>query len=137
MTETRRCPRCGETKPISEWRRNAGHKTTFQTYCKPCWSDYTKERYAKSDGAKKARRRNHLKQFGIEPETYDELLATQGGVCAICKDEPDPLLHVDHDHATGKVRGLLCGRCNRAIGLLLDDPVRVDSAAAYLRRHAS
>lgn len=85
------------------------------------------------------RRRSHLKQkYGITPERYDELLAEQCAVCAICGGgEADARLyklHVDHDHATGQVRGLLCGSCNTGIGLLKDDPIRLELALAYLRR---
>ena len=56
----------------------------------------------------------------------------QGGVCAICREAP--AVHVDHDHATGEVRGMLCFPCNAAIGHLRDDPRVVRAAAAYLER---
>lgn len=64
------------------------------------------------------------------------MLEAQGGVCAICRRPSDPApLHVDHDHRTGAIRGLLCSPCNTAIGLLGDDPDRMMAAAAYLREH--
>lgn len=69
------------------------------------------------------------------------MLEAQGGVCAICKGpETKPnakYLAVDHDHATGAVRGLLCNNCNRAIGLLGDDAERLIAGADYLRGEAS
>jgi hypothetical protein len=75
-------------------------------------------------------------------EDYDTAVAVVGGVCEICKNPPSgsrngiPLsLCVDHDHATGAVRGLLCSNCNSAIGLLKDDPERIRRAAAYLEAH--
>lgn len=75
-------------------------------------------------------------RFGIAVEYFRRLEVEQGGVCAICGGiEEGRRLSVDHDHATGKVRGLLCGHCNRAIGLLRDDPARAERAAAYLREH--
>jgi len=63
---------------------------------------------------------------------YDAMLERQGGVCAICKGKSSGRLVVDHDHATGNVRGLLCGSCNLALGLLRDDRGRLRAAMAYL-----
>lgn len=81
---------------------------------------------------------------GFTAAQYAELSAMQGGVCAICA-RPDERRHrktgtpyqmdVDHDHETGVVRGLLCGRCNRALGLFRDDPSALRAAAAYLERN--
>lgn len=91
---------------------------------------------------------SNLWKFGLTSETFDELLAAQGGRCAVCgTDDPKgnrvSTWTVDHDHTCcpGKrscgrcVRGLLCNRCNRAVGLLGDDPAALAAAAAYLRRH--
>jgi hypothetical protein len=66
-------------------------------------------------------------------EEYQIQLVKQGGKCAICGKEP-ARLHWDHDHATDAKRDLLCPPCNRAIGMLRDDPQRCENAAAYLRR---
>ncbi len=79
-------------------------------------------------------RRNLLKEYGLVAEEYDALLAQQGGVCAICgRVNPDGRpLYIDHDHATGRVRGLLCRKCNTALGLLSDDAATVRVALAYL-----
>lgn len=65
------------------------------------------------------------------------MLASQGGGCAICGRAPreDIALHVDHDHATGAIRGLTCFRCNNALGDFADDPSLLEHAAAYLSRH--
>lgn len=86
----------------------------------------------------KARERNaHLtRKFGITSATFDELLVAQGGVCAICGRPPreDISLHVDHEHETGRVRGLLCFRCNNALGDFDDDPVLLRHAIEYLAR---
>jgi hypothetical protein len=84
-------------------------------------------------------RRKRLEAYGLTPEKWDEMLAAQGGVCAICKGPgwPDRFgrrFHVDHDHQTGRIRGLLCVSCNRALGFLLDDPERARAAAAYLEQ---
>jgi hypothetical protein len=68
------------------------------------------------------------------------LLAAQGGRCAICVGEwtgHHIAPHIDHDHATGKVRGLLCVNCNNGLGRFGDDPRRLRAAAQYLEVHAS
>lgn len=72
-------------------------------------------------------------QYGITPERFREMLAKQDGRCAICLGQPGIKgLAVDHCHSTGAVRGLLCGRCNTAIGLLREDPVIFRAAMDYL-----
>jgi hypothetical protein len=81
--------------------------------------------------------------FGISLAQYELKLAEQGGVCAVCgkpewvvgQAERVKRLAVDHDHKTGKIRGLLCNNCNRALGMLYDDVSLVLNMAAYLRRY--
>jgi len=75
------------------------------------------------------------RQFGISADEFELMLARQGGGCAICQGPPLGRWNrfaVDHDHATGVVRGLLCVRCNRAIGLFRDDEAVLKRAVAYL-----
>ena len=106
------------------------------------WQETNRERHLETQRRRrqrpevKARERNsYLKRkFGITLETYDHLFTRQGGVCAICQRPPrdDISLHVDHEHGTGRVRGLLCFRCNNALGDFDDDPVRLFQALAYL-----
>ncbi len=93
--------------------------------------------YAESGKKKVADRKSHLKRkYGLTVEQYDEMLEAQGGGCAICGRLPrgDIALHVDHDHETGVIRGLLCFTCNNALGDLEDDPERLYKAATYLDR---
>lgn len=80
--------------------------------------------------------RIHLRTFGLTPEMFQEMLDAQGGGCAICGglERKGHALSVDHCHATGKVRGLLCGNCNRGLGLYKDNPERLIKAAEYLRK---
>ena len=75
-------------------------------------------------------------KYRMTPAEYDALVLSQNNRCLICGEEAaeGKALQVDHDHGSGKVRGLLCGYCNRAIGQFRDDPELVDKAAAYLRR---
>lgn len=74
--------------------------------------------------------------YGLAPGEYDRLYAAQGSVCALCKKATGKTkkLAVDHQHETGKVRGLLCGRCNyNLLGIYGDDPQFYGRVAAYLR----
>lgn len=72
-------------------------------------------------------------------QQFRAMWLAQGGVCAICRQpertERNRLLTIDHDHETGQVRALLCSQCNRAIGLLQDDPAVIRAAADYVQAH--
>lgn len=83
-------------------------------------------------------RRSHLKRtYNITVEEYDEMLTAQGGVCAICGRAPrdDISLHVDHCHDTGDIRGILCFRCNNALGDFGHDGRLLQAAADYVNGH--
>jgi hypothetical protein len=75
------------------------------------------------------------KYYGLTLEAFNALLAGQGGKCAVCETSEwrghGPVL--DHDHVSGKVRGILCTNCNTAIGLMKDDPKRIAKLFAYLK----
>ncbi len=80
----------------------------------------------------------------MTPEEYAAAVQAQNGVCAICgKPETSVLrgkvrrLAIDHNHATGVNRDLLCSNCNRGLGFFLDSPTLLEAATAYLRRHGS
>lgn len=84
------------------------------------------------------RRRTTLKKrYGITPEEFDEMLAGQNGACAICETtEPEGrygVFAVDHDHQTGKVRGILCSKCNSALGQMGDNEEGVLKFLHYLQ----
>jgi hypothetical protein len=79
-----------------------------------------------------------LRQYGLTKADYDQMLAAQHGRCAICcSDTPQGRgrWHIDHDHVTGQVRGLLCNNCNRGIGYFGEDPEVMTAAARYVARH--
>jgi len=72
--------------------------------------------------------------YGLRPGEYQMMLEKQDGRCAICGNKPVTIrLAVDHDHQTGRVRGLLCRRCNRALGLWEGDPQKMRNLIAYVR----
>jgi hypothetical protein len=92
-----------------------------------------------------ARRKSRLKKYGLTPESFAYLFVAQNGLCAICASPPDfesddkrnRVLHVDHDHETGRVRALLCGRCNVLIGQAEENPALLEAMATYLRKQKS
>lgn len=84
----------------------------------------------------KKRNRRLQRKYGLTAEQVDAWIERVGNRCEVCGDPPAGRwrrLHIDHDHTTGKVRGLLCVGCNRAIGYLNDDPERAERVAVYLR----
>jgi hypothetical protein len=95
------------------------------------------QRFIDSGGYKRSLRKSHLKaKYGLTLEQYDGMLDRQGGVCAICDEPPgDTALHVDHCHDTGRIRGLLCFRCNSALGNLRHDPEVIGRALEYVAVH--
>lgn len=129
MTDSKKCTRCGEIKPLTDFSFNVtkGH---YQSQCRRCRSK-AQVLYQQADPTYPERhRRAVLKhRYGITPELYDVMLTAQGGGCAICKTkEPrgksTEFFSVDHDHgccpgprSCGQcVRGLLCIRCNNSVG---------------------
>jgi hypothetical protein len=142
------CPRCAQLKHVRYFgqRKNGQRKG----YCRECYSSYLEERLAASKEARVAKRsaarkyasseRNRelrlAKLYGITLADYDAMVEAQDDRCAICStDKPggsSTNWHVDHDHSTGRVRGLLCSRCNLAIGQFNDDPALLIRACVYL-----
>lgn len=103
-----------------------------------------RSRYTPDQAASYDRAWNLDRKYGMTIGQYQTMLAEQGGVCACCKKAETHMhkksgklkdLAVDHDHASGRVRGLLCFNCNQGIGRLQDDPALLRAAAAYLERH--
>ena len=106
---------------------------------------YTRRSYAKNRDERNARSRREraerpdiwrrqslLRRYGLTLEQYDTLFENQDGRCAICRKDAGPILHVDHCHNSKAVRGLLCGSCNRMLGMAKDDPEILRGAIRYL-----
>ncbi|WP_448612678.1 endonuclease VII domain-containing protein [Modestobacter sp. URMC 112] len=124
------CPDCGLVKSIARSPRSKAAATGRGAYCLPCHNERGRQNLEKRGGS----RGYHLRRrYGITAEEADVMLAAQGGLCAVCRAAP--AAHVDHDHATGAVRELLCFNCNGGLGQFRDDPAVLRAAANYVERH--
>ena len=126
------CTKCGQSKPLdSYYLVNSKSKGIFRkAQCKDCIKSAKRAAHKPGDG-----REFFLKRrYGLTQADYDVMFSECGGVCEICK-QPSTLLEVDHCHSTGKVRGLLCNRCNKALGMFKDDISNFQNAITYLNRN--
>ena len=115
----------------SEFYNDKASKDGKGRWCKECKKKQKKSEQAKLDSW----RFNIMERYGVTESQYLEMLESQGNVCAICGKTPEEngrRLSIDHDHKTGRVRGLLCIGCNRALGYFRDRPEIMLSAAEYL-----
>jgi 5-methylcytosine-specific restriction endonuclease McrA len=129
---TKVCRDCKVEKASSEFPKAKRNQDGLHTYCRSC----NNARTVKSPSYKESVRKAHLKRkYKITPEQYTKMFEAQNGVCAICR-EPEKdyreYLSVDHDHATSKVRGLLCHDCNLGLGKFKDDTNKLRMAIMYL-----
>lgn len=131
------CSRCGQTKPFSEFNRHSKTKDGLRPDCRECQKKRDRELATPERRAAMAARIRDA-AHGLVPGEYDLMLNAQAGGCAICGNgcKSGRSLAVDHDHATGEIRGLLCANCNRSIGMMADSPERLRAAARYLEDHA-
>jgi len=124
------CADCNRVLVVEEFVRTVASTTGYGSYCKPCHNARGKLAKEKVGGS----RTYHLtRRYGITAAEADHMLRNQDGVCAICRVAPAE--HVDHDHATGVVRALLCFNCNGGLGQFRDDPHVLRAAAEYVEFH--
>ena len=142
----KKCPRCKQEKPLAAFQKNRKAPDGLQYHCRLCRKeiDSRPEKRA-SDRARRiaypdaAKDRELKARYGISLNRFRDMLTEQGGRCAICRsEEPGSKKgwHVDHDHKTERVRGVLCSPCNVMLGHAKDDPKRLQMAAGYLARFA-
>lgn len=131
------CQRCKKNLPTTSFHARGDG---LQKWCRDCRSAYRKsnpgntkasdKRYYEAKGRKNLR----LKKYGIDEAQFDALYEEQNGKCAICSEEiAKTSCHVDHDHETGHVRGLLCGPCNRGLGQFRDSEEILNNAIRYIK----
>lgn len=133
----KRCPKCELDLPVSNYGLRANGKW-LRSYCRPCESKTQLAFQTENPAEPETYWRQHLqRKYKMTVEDYDDLLEEQEGKCGIC-GTTDPgtsktRFSVDHDHRTRKVRGLLCSKCNIALGGLGDTIERLEKAVAYLK----
>lgn len=139
----KKCYCCGEIKEIKEFGVDRMTVNGSATICKPCkrkkikfyFNSFSDER--KEDRRLKNLRYNLKYNFNLSLEDYETMVEQQNGVCAICSQPPikgnGNRLHIDHNHSTGKIRGLLCSTCNQGLGFFQDSFETLLSASHYLK----
>jgi hypothetical protein len=118
QSDLKRCSQCKEFLPLDLFPLNKRGVAGRNSWCKSCFATYHKDRKLEQ-------------KFNISRSTFEKLVENQQGLCAICHQDSDNLC-VDHDHATGAVRGLLCISCNFALGFFRDDVAVLQQAISYL-----
>ena len=142
MPTMKMCTVCKVAKPFEDFydgykakkQRDVANRKYLHSRCKEC--DHARVRvYHKDNKAKVTKRQliSHRRRlYGLNEEEYNNMILSQNNLCAICNKPSDKTLHIDHDHATGRVRGLLCHTCNTGIGMLQEDVVVLNRAIEYL-----
>lgn len=134
MTDTAKCSKCKAVKPVSDFYRNRSRASGRHHECRDCSSARSRERPYNPEKARHYTRvSSYRSKYGLELEDVEKLFASQGGLCAICNTRPS-VLHIDHDHETGEIRGALCLNCNLGIGHFSDDIGLLSRAVEYLDR---
>lgn len=140
MEQHKVCPGCGVETPLSGFSPRDSRVSWGK--CKACNRKYVREYYERYPEKKRdVNRRSHLKStYDMTVEQYDEMLAAQGGGCGSCGGQETRLhqngrlrsMAVDHDHKTGRVRGILCQRCNITLGLCEEKPEVLMQVIKYI-----
>lgn len=130
----RPCSQCKKLLDFNHFDLDKRSYNGIKSTCKKCSRNLMVKIYEKNKNNYKEKKL--IKAYGITLKEYNNRISRQNGVCAICKNENPPnsgSLAVDHDHITGKVRGLLCIMCNRGLGNFYDNVEYLQSAIEYLK----
>lgn len=134
------CVKCKTLKIANDFPGHKHKKNGLGSWCKECVKicSAVHRKNNLPNILSKQKKYDRLRLYGMTQSDYNQLFAEQLGCCAICgkhQNEFNRGLHIDHDHRTGKVRGLLCHRCNPGIGYLQEDVEILEKAIKYLLRH--
>jgi hypothetical protein len=129
----KRCAMCDTVKPLGDFHLQPTGPLGRHSYCSTCCNQRAREKRVRHDTPEKRRRWSLSGRYGLTVADFERMHAEQRGLCAICSD-PMRRPVVDHDHATGKVRALLCHKCNLALGHI-ERPNFMGLAFAYLKKH--
>jgi hypothetical protein len=137
----KKCSRCKLPKDEGEFNRDRSRPDGLNHRCKPCNTLHVKETQARQkqqlgyEQYRNKRRKYELSHYyGVSVGEYSQMVKKQKDRCAICQNKPERCLAIDHCHKTEIVRGLLCRKCNSAIGLFDDDIEKIRRALRYLLR---
>lgn len=128
----KKCHKCGETKPCSEFSKATRLPDGLQAACKKCKNAYYKNNYDKW------RKSDIKRRYGLTAEEYFQIKQSQNAKCYICgktEQENKRALAIDHCHTSNKVRKLLCDTCNRVLGLVKENKKTLHSMISYLEEH--
>lgn len=130
------CYVCKRILPDENFAKNSTKPGEIRPECRECDNKQRQERKQreKERDPEGVRDKYLRKKYDISLEQYNQMVKNQGGLCWICEQESD--LVVDHDHDTGKVRGLLCNLCNTSLGGFKDSISSLEKAIKYLQENA-
>lgn len=128
------CRKCGLVKDYSNYyKATSGTKDGYRHECKKCWAEscMSYHRDNRDERLEAARSRYYKTKYNLTTEEATELKESSSG-CEVCGSNP---VVIDHCHSSGKVRGLLCNKCNQALGSLNDDPSIIYRLGDYMKKH--
>ena len=134
----KKCNRCEEIKSISNFYVNLNMRDGHSNMCKQCSTAKQKQLNASKEKKLLFKENNLKRNYDLTQEEYNKILLEQGNKCIICgkdQSESQKAFAVDHNHITGRVRGILCSWCNTGIGLFKDDPKTLYRAIQYLYKN--
>ena len=133
------CTACHQVKSMDDFhiKKVIKGEVRFRSQCKICFNRINLEGKKKNPNYKKRKREFELKRkYGLDLETYENMKSNQNNLCAICNSpQRGKELHVDHCHSSGKVRQLLCSRCNLVLGQAGDNISLLEGCILYLTTH--
>lgn len=149
-SQSKKCSRCEVDKPFTEFHKKKERKDGLTSECKACQSKWQKEFYSDPINKQKRIDRQSTKEakirareydlkskYGITSADYEEMLKSQDSKCKTCGTNvpggrSTKYFHVDHCHDSGKIRGLLCSSCNKALGLLKESISTLENLIKYI-----